>query len=270
MSSTKNPANSGHQPRKRFGQNFLKDLAIVQQIISAIAPTSRDHVVEIGPGMGVLTQALMPEVGFLDAIELDRDLVAKLQSSTLLLGNFAIHSADALNYDFCSLSRNGEPLRLVGNLPYNISTPLMFHLFKQVNCIADMHFMLQKEVVDRMVAAPGSRAYGKLSVMVQYHCQVEKLFDVAPEAFSPKPKVDSSIVRLVPHKTPVVIINNYEDFENIVTTSFAQRRKTLHNNLKSLLNDEQIKSVNIDPSRRAETLSLAEFAALSNLLSDKA
>ena len=203
-------------------------MAVVQQIVNAIAPSDRDHVVEIGPGMGaltefllkmdpgmgVLTQALLPEVAFLDAVELDRDLVAKLESSSLLLGNFAIHSADALKFDFCTLRRNNESLRLVGNLPYNISTPLMFQLFKQVDCIADMHFMLQKEVVDRLVAEPGSRAYGKLGIMVQY--------------------------------------------------------KTLHNNLKSLLNDEQIKSVDIDPSRRAETLSLVEFAALSNLLSDQA
>lgn len=257
-----------HQPRKRFGQNFLKDLSVVQQIVSAINLSNKDHVVEIGPGMGVMTQAMLPEVGYLDAVELDRDLVAKLKTTSLPLGNFSIHSADALTFNFCSLSRNNQPMRLVGNLPYNISTPLLFHLFTQLQCIADMHFMLQKEVVNRLVAAPGNKSYGKLSVVVQYHCQVDKLFDVGPEAFSPQPKVDSSIVRLIPHKSPLVSINNYEDFEDIVSASFAQRRKTLHNNLKSLLSDEQLLSVNIDPSRRAETLSLEEFAALSNLLSD--
>jgi len=257
-----------HQPRKRFGQNFLKDMSVVQQIVSAINLSNKDHVVEIGPGMGVMTQVMLPEVGYLDAVELDRDLVAKLKTTSLPLGNFAIHSADALTFDFCSLSRNNQPMRLVGNLPYNISTPLMFHLFTQLKCIADMHFMLQKEVVNRLVAVPGSKSYGKLSVVVQYYCRVDKLFDVGPEAFSPQPKVDSSIVRLIPHKSPLVSINNYEDFENIVSASFAQRRKTLHNNLKSLLSDEQLLSVNIDPSRRAETLSLEEFAALSNLLSD--
>jgi len=256
-----------HQPRKRFGQNFLKDMAVIQQIVAAINPGKSDHVVEIGPGMGVLTEALMPEVGYLDAVELDRDLVAKLKSTSLPLGNFSIHSADALTFDFCSLCKNDEPVRVVGNLPYNISTPLLFHLFTQVHCITDMHFMLQKEVVNRMTALPDTRAYGKLSVMVQYHCEVEKLFDVPPQAFSPPPKVDSSVVRLIPHKSSIVSINNYEDFEKIVTLCFAQRRKTLHNNLKAILTDEQLQSVNIDPSRRAETLSIEEFAALSQLLS---
>ncbi len=239
----------------------------MQQIVNVINPASSDHVVEIGPGLGVLTQSLLPEVGYLDAVELDRDLVAKLKKTSLTLGNFAIHSGDALTFDFCSLCRNNQPIRLVGNLPYNISTPLLFHLFGQLGCIEDMHFMLQKEVVDRLVAEPGSRAYGKLSVVVQYYCQLDKLLDVAPEAFTPKPKVDSAVVRLIPYKMPPVSIKNYEDFEIIVTASFAQRRKTLHNNLKKLLSDEQLLSINIDPSRRAETLSLQEFAALSKLLS---
>lgn len=256
-----------HQARKRFGQNFLKDMSVVQQIVAAINPGRDDHIVEIGPGMGVLTQALLPEAGFLDAVELDRDLVEKIKNTSLPLGNFAIHSADALSFDFCSLCKNDRPIRLVGNLPYNISTPLLFHLFQQLHCISDMHFMLQKEVVDRMTAQPGSRAYGKLSVMVQVYCQVEKLFDVPPQAFSPQPKVDSSIVRLIPHKSAIISINNYEDFEKIVNSCFAQRRKTLHNNLKAMLTDEQLLSINIDPSRRAETLSLEEFAALSQLLS---
>ena len=249
-----------HQARKRFGQNFLQDMSVVQQIVHAIHPTPEDHIVEIGPGLGVLTQALLAEVGYLDAVELDRDLVEKMKAISLPLGKLAIHSADALTFDFCSLSKNQQPMRLVGNLPYNISTPLLFHLFSQLNCIKDMHFMLQKEVVNRMGADPGSKAYGKLSVIVQYYCQVEKLFDVAPEAFSPMPKVDSSIVRLIPHKEAVVSIKNYENFEKIVSACFAQRRKTLHNNLKALLSDEQLQSVNIDPSRRAETLTL-EFQA---------
>jgi len=261
-------SNQTHRARKRFGQNFLKDMSVVQQIINVINPTNKDHVVEIGPGMGVLTQNLLPEVAYLDAVELDRDLVAKLKKTSLPLGNFSIHSADALTFDFCSLCRNNQPIRLVGNLPYNISTPLLFRLFSQLSCIADMHFMLQKEVVDRLVAEPGSRTYGKLSVVVQYHCQVDKLLDVSPEAFTPQPKVDSAVVRLIPYKSPPVSINSYEDLEEIVTASFAQKRKTLHNNLKSLLTDEQILSVNVDPSRRAETLSLEEFAALSKLLSD--
>jgi len=257
---------SKHRPRKRFGQNFLKDLAVVQQIVNAISPRADDHIVEIGPGLGVMTQAILPMVKYLDAVELDRDLVSKLKGAVLPLGNFTIHSADALRFDFCSLSKDNQKLRVVGNLPYNISTPLIFHLIKQLTCIADMHFMLQKEVVNRLAAPPGISAYGKLSVMVQYHCYVEKLFDVAPAAFSPAPKVDSAVVRLVPHGDPPAKVDDMTNFEKIVNASFAQRRKTLHNNLKALLNDQQIQSVGIDPSRRGETLTIAEFAALSNLL----
>lgn len=208
-----------YRPRKRFGQNFLKDRAVLQQIVNAIAPCANDHVVEIGPGMGVMTQAILPHVKFLDAVELDRDLVAKLQR--LPLGNFSIHSADALKFDFCSLARAGEKLRIAGNLPYNISTPLIFHLLQQSHCIVDMHFMLQKEVVDRLAASPGERAYGKLGVMVQYYCRVEKLFNVAPEAFSPPPKVESAVVRLVPRGEPPVHVNDLSLFEQVVSAAFA-------------------------------------------------
>lgn len=257
-----------HRARKRFGQNFLTDTSIVSQIVSAINPSANDHIVEIGPGLGALTQALLPTVKCLDAIELDRDLVDKLKAISLPLGNFSIHSADALKFDICSLQKDEQMMRVVGNLPYNISTPLLFRLFEQLGCIADMHFMLQKEVVNRLISEPGSRSYGKLSVIIQYHCRADKMFDVPPTAFSPQPKIDSSIVRLIPHAEPPVSVGNYENFEKIVAASFAQRRKTLHNNLKSFLSDEQLQSVNIDPSRRGETLSLEEFAALSNLLSE--
>jgi 16S rRNA (adenine1518-N6/adenine1519-N6)-dimethyltransferase len=256
-----------HRPRKRFGQNFLKDNVVVQRIVNAIAPIDTDHVVEIGPGMGIMTEAILPYVQYLDAVELDRDLVAKLQHSALPLGNFTIHSADALKFDFCSLAKGNEKLRVVGNLPYNISTPLIFNLLQQSQCIADMHFMLQKEVVDRLAAAPGSGAYGKLSVMVQYYCHVEKLFDVAPEAFSPPPKVDSAVVRLIPHSIPPVQLKELVRLEQVVAAAFAQRRKTLRNNLKGLLSAETLQENGIDPGRRAETLSLQEFAILANLLS---
>jgi 16S rRNA (adenine1518-N6/adenine1519-N6)-dimethyltransferase len=261
-------SNNSHHPRKRFGQNFLTDMAVVSQIVSAINPSRQDHIVEIGPGMGVLTQSLLPLVQYLDAVELDRDLVKKLKATTLPIGNFSIHSADALEFDFCSLQKGDLKMKVIGNLPYNISTPLLFRLFEQMKCIKDMHFMLQKEVVDRLVALPGNRTYGKLSVMVQYLCQVDRVFDVSPHAFSPQPKVESSVVRLVPHINPPVQLNNYANFKKIVNASFAQRRKTLHNNLKALLSDEQLLSVNVEPSRRGETLSLAEFADLSNLLVD--
>jgi 16S rRNA (adenine1518-N6/adenine1519-N6)-dimethyltransferase len=197
-------------------------------------------------------------------VELDRDLVAKLQQ--LPLGNFSIHSADALKFDFCSLAKAGEKLRIAGNLPYNISTPLIFHLLEQSHCIVDMHFMLQKEVVDRLAASPGERAYGKLGVMVQYYCRVEKLFNVAPEAFSPPPKVESAVVRLVPHGEPPVQVNDLTLFEQVVSAAFAQRRKTLRNTLKGLINADAMEANGIDPSRRGETLSLPEFAVLANLL----
>jgi len=259
--------NDQHRPRKRFGQHFLKDFTIVQQIIAAINPQHNEHIVEIGPGLGVLTEKLLPLVGMLDAVELDRDLIPKLQATYLPLGNFTIHSADALRFDFCALAVGEGKLRIVGNLPYNISTPLIFHLIDQLNCIHDMHFMLQKEVVDRLAARPNCSDYGKLSVMIQYHCAVDSLFNVPPDAFSPPPKVDSAIVRLVPHKTPPVDVKDLAVFEKLVSSAFAQRRKTLRNNLKDWLADDQWQAVGIDPQRRAETLSLAEFARLAEIVS---
>ena len=256
----------GHRPRKRFGQHFLKDFAIVQRIVTAIDPHPDEHIVEIGPGLGVLTEKLLPLVNQLDAVELDRDLIPKLQATYLPLGNFAIHSADALRFDFCALKAGNEKLRIVGNLPYNISTPLIFHLIDQIHCVQDMHFMLQKEVVDRLAAQPNSSDYGKLSVMIQYHCRVESLFNVPPDAFSPPPKVDSAIVRLMPHPTPPVQIKDLAIFEKLVSSAFAQRRKTLRNNLKDWISNEQWQASGIDPQRRAETLSLAEFARLSHVV----
>lgn len=255
--------NKSHQPRKRFGQHFLSDRNVVLQLVAVIDPKSGQHLVEIGPGMGVLTEALLPHVSQLDAVELDRDLVPKLQKHYLPLGNFRIHSADALRFDFCSLCTGGERLRVVGNLPYNISTPLMFHLLEQANCIEDMHFMLQKEVVDRLAAQPGSRDYGKLSVMMQYNCAVTALFHVPPNAFSPPPKVDSAVVRLIPYSHPPVEVGDVRQFAALVSQAFAQRRKTLRNNLKDLLDESQIRACGIDPSQRAETLNLSQFAALS-------
>lgn len=254
-----------HRPRKRFGQHFLADTAVVQQIVNDIAVGETDHIVEIGPGLGVMTEAILPLARYLDAVELDRDLVNKLGQS-LPLGKFAIHSADALKFDFCSLVKDREKLRIVGNLPYNISTPLIFRLLEQLQCIEDMHFMLQKEVVNRLAASPGHGNYGKLSVMVQYYCRVAKLFDVAPHAFSPPPKVDSSVVRLIPHPKPPVAVHDKQTFDKLVSAAFAQRRKTLRNNLKLLIDAEQMQAAGIDPGRRAETLTLQEFATLSNIV----
>lgn len=254
-----------HQPRKRFGQNFLHDEGVIQRIVNAIAPHPGEHLVEIGPGQGALTRYLLPIVGRMDAVELDRDLIPILERELGGLGELHVHNQDALKFDFCSLGA-GEKLRVVGNLPYNISTPLLFHLLEQRHCIHDMHFMLQKEVVDRMAAGPGESAYGRLGIMIQLYCQVERLFVVRPGAFFPPPKVDSAIVRLRPLPQLSVSVDDEANFALVVKQAFGQRRKTLRNNLKGLISAEQLQALDIDPGLRAETLSLAQFASISNLL----
>jgi 16S rRNA (adenine1518-N6/adenine1519-N6)-dimethyltransferase len=254
-----------HKARKRFGQNFLHDHNIIYNIISHIQAQKNQHWIEIGPGQGALTEPLLAQNVHLDVVELDRDLVSLLQQKFKDHSNLSIHSADALNFDFAALAKNGEKLHIIGNLPYNISTPLMFHLLSSSNCIADMHFMLQKEVVDRICATPGSKKYGRLSVMMQYYCQGELLFDVPPESFDPIPQVMSAIIRLIPHSEPPVSITSMESFSLLVTHAFSQRRKTIRNSLKNLLSESQIAALGINPAARAETLTLEEFALLSNL-----
>lgn len=251
-----------HRPRKRFGQHFLRDPRVIERIVASINPQSGDSLVEIGPGEGVLSAPLLERSGRLQVVELDRDLAASLAQR---LGNppgLVIHQADALAFDFASLAKEG-PIRVVGNLPYNISTPLMFHLFASGESIADMVFMLQKEVVDRLVADPGSRQYGRLSVMAGFYCEMDHLFDVPPDAFEPPPKVDSSIIRMVPKHLSEGDRALLPALEAIVRTSFGQRRKTLRNSLKSLLSADQIEATGIDPAARPETLSLEEFSALA-------
>ncbi|MCR4346071.1 MAG: 16S rRNA (adenine(1518)-N(6)/adenine(1519)-N(6))-dimethyltransferase RsmA [Sulfuricaulis sp.] len=255
-----------YHPKKRFGQHFLHDRHVIGRIVAALAPRPDDHVVEIGPGKGALTRELAAHLAHFDAVELDRDLLAHLPS-IFPPDKLTLHGADALEYDFCQLVQKGRKLRLVGNLPYNISTPLLFHLLDQAHCIQDMLFMLQKEVVQRLAASPGGKDYGRLSVMIQYRCRVEKLFDVAPGSFTPPPKVDSAMVRLVPLATPPVAINDEAQFARVVRAAFASRRKTLRNNMKGLLSGDDMTALGIDPIRRAETLTLAEFAALSNATS---
>ncbi len=252
-----------HRPRKRFGQHFLHERGIIQRIVSAFDPKPSDHVVEIGPGEGVLTRELASKVAKLDVIEIDRDLIERLRQS--LPETVTIHNADALKFDFCTLAPSHGKLRVIGNLPYNISTPLLFHLLDQAHCVGDMLFMLQREVVDRMAAAPGGKDYGRLSVMLQWGAKVEKLFNVSPGAFRPPPKVDSSIVRLVPHAVPPVQVNDPQRFAAIVKSAFGQRRKVLRNTLKGLVTPETMERLGIDPGRRAETLSLSEFAELANV-----
>jgi 16S rRNA (adenine1518-N6/adenine1519-N6)-dimethyltransferase len=256
-----------HIPRKRFGQNFLHDHNIIYNIISSIQAKPDQHWVEIGPGQGALTEPLLNEKVRLDVVELDRDLVVLLKDKFKQYPNLQIHSADALRFDFSSLA-DGEKLRIIGNLPYNISTPLMFHLLDNAYCIEDMHFMLQKEVVDRICAVPGSKKYGRLSVMMQYYCLPELLFEVPPESFDPVPQVTSAIVRLVPHRQPPVTVNDIAKLNRVVTQAFSQRRKTLRNSLKKLIDEEDIVALGIDPTLRAESISLADFAQLSNLLQE--
>lgn len=253
-----------HQARKRFGQNFLTDTGIITRLVRSIAPARDDLMVEIGPGQGALTRPLMDELDHLHAVELDRDLIALLQR-TLTARRLTLHEADALRFDFTTLVPDAQRrLRVVGNLPYNISTPLMFHLIRQIDVIQDMHFMLQKEMVERLVAVPGSSDWGRLSVMIQYHCRADFLFLVPPEAFRPAPKVDSAIVRLTPHAALPHPVTDYAVFAALVGQVFTQRRKAIRNGLKSFLSPAEIEAAGIDPGLRPEQLSLADFAALGN------
>lgn len=250
-------------PRKRFGQNFLQDNNIVDKILHAIHAARDDVVVEIGPGRGALTLPLMDQVEQLHVIEIDRDLIAWWQSQQYK--NLHLHAADALKFDFSTIQAENK-LRVIGNLPYNISTPLLFHLFEYIEHIRDMHFMLQKEVVERMTAKPGGKEYGRLSIMVQFYCQAEKLFIVPPGAFFPPPKIESAIVRLTPRADRPQC--DPGKLATLVQQAFSQRRKTLRNCLKNLLNTEAIQQAGIDPGARPETLSLDEFVRLTMLLPD--
>ena len=254
-----------HRPRKRFGQNFLHDRGIIQRIVQAIAPQQGDNLVEIGPGQGAITTELLPLLGRMHAIELDRDLLGPLADRCATLGDLRLHNSDALKFDFSNLVEPGRPLRVVGNLPYNISTPLLFHLLDQAAHIRDMHFMLQKEVVERMAAEPGGKSYGRLSVMLQARSRVTPLFNIGPGAFTPPPKVDSAFVRLQPWDPSPYTIAVWPVFSLLVARAFSQRRKTLRNSLRESLSAEAIEFAGIDPGSRAERLSVADFVTLANL-----
>lgn len=259
-----------HKARKRFGQNFLVNHGIIRDIVRAVHPQRDDRIVEIGPGKGAITELLAAACDHLSVIELDRDLVPWLKVKFESHPHFQLFQADALKFDFTQLIDAAKPLRIVGNLPYNISTPLIFHLLSYANKVQDMHFMLQKEVVKRMAAEPGTGAYGRLGIMVQYYCAVENLFDVPPESFDPAPKVDSAIVRLVPHAQLPVVANNMKTFETLVNVAFQQRRKTLRNSLKPLLTAEQLDILPVDLNLRPENISVADYVSISNLLGDLA
>ncbi|CAG0940031.1 Ribosomal RNA small subunit methyltransferase A [Gallionellaceae bacterium] len=254
-----------HKARKRFGQNFLVDERVIADIIRAIRPEPADNMVEIGPGLGALTRPLIKIVDRLHVVEIDRDIIARLEKD-YPQDKLAIHAGDALDFDLAQLP---APLRIVGNLPYNISSPLLFHFSAYADRIHDMHFMLQNEVVERMVADPSTPAYGRLSVMLQYRFHMEKLLDVPPESFRPAPKVDSAIVRMIPLPKKDVPVRDEKLFSAIVATAFGQRRKTLRNTLKSYLDESGFEQLCIDPQLRAENLGVAEFARIANFLAGR-
>ena len=254
--------NDAHAAKKRFGQNFLHDAGVIDRIIRSIHPQAGDDLIEIGPGLGALTAPLLKKVPRLRVVELDRDVIPHLRTACGDSAALEIIMADALKVDYGALAPVGGKLRLVGNLPYNISTPLLFHLLRYADRIADMHFMLQKEVVDRMAAEPGDDDYGRLTVALAARAHVAKLFTVGPGAFRPAPKVDSAIVRLVP-RPPAFEIVDHDLFDRIVAAAFSQRRKTLANGLKTLMTAQQISEAGIDPGIRAERLSAADFASLT-------
>ncbi|HET7832195.1 MAG TPA: 16S rRNA (adenine(1518)-N(6)/adenine(1519)-N(6))-dimethyltransferase RsmA [Gallionella sp.] len=254
-----------HKAKKRFGQNFLVDEQIIADIITLIRPEPADNMVEIGPGLGALTRPLLKKLNCLHVVEIDRDIIARLKTD-YPQDKLVIHEGDALAFDFATL---GAPLRIVGNLPYNISSPLLFHFSAYAQQVRDMHFMLQNEVVERMVAEPSTPEYGRLSVMLQYRFYVEKLLDVPPESFRPAPKVDSAIVRMIPLPTSEIAVRNEPLFAAVVRDAFAQRRKTLRNTLRDYLEAEDFTRLGIDAQLRAENLGVAEFAAIANYLDER-
>lgn len=250
--------------KKRFGQNFLRDENIVKKILHTIAAEKEDHLVEIGAGSGVLTKHLINKTSKFDVIELDKDLIPILNNLCRNAESCVVHQSDVLDFEFNNIF-SGKRMRIIGNLPYNISTPLIFHLIDYKEYIEDMHFMLQKEVAERLASKPGSKQYGRLSVMAQYHLEVKTLFNVAPQAFTPVPKVESAFVRLTPITNQIHIANNTIFFGSIVKQAFNQRRKTIRNSLKSFLEKKDLGFV-IDLNSRPEQLSVSDFINLSNCL----
>lgn len=259
----------GHQARKRFGQNFLHDPAVIERIVKAIAPKPGEHLVEIGPGLGALTEPVAERCGHLTVVELDRDLAQRLREHPTLADKLTIHQTDAMKFDFRQLMPAQGKLKVFGNLPYNISTPLLFHLFEFADCIENMHFMLQKEVVERMTAGHGSKTFGRLSVMTQFFCQAIPVVEVGPGAFKPAPKVDSAVVRLIPKPVaeradvPVAVLNR------VCLEAFNQRRKTLRNCFSNFATAADIEGLGIDPGLRPEQLPVSEFIRVAQWLAQQ-
>jgi 16S rRNA (adenine1518-N6/adenine1519-N6)-dimethyltransferase len=254
-------------PKKNLGQHFLTDRSIIEQIVHSVDPKPGDVLVEIGPGQGAITFPLLKKHGTLTVIEFDRDLITPLSEAAHGIGELTIVHKDVLQVDFGKLAGENQ-IRLVGNLPYNISTPILFHVLEHCTHVRDMHFMLQKEVVERMASEPGSKVYGRLSVMLQAVCEVIPLFDVPPQSFNPPPKVDSAVVRLIPRDPSDIGIHNPELFAAIVRDAFGQRRKTLRNALSRICTGEQLQAAGIKPETRAEQLPVASFVHLANVLSE--
>ncbi len=258
---------SKHVARKRFGQNFLIDQQVIADIVNAVAPQRDDLVVEIGPGLGALTDPLLKRLNHLHVVEIDRDIIARLKKHNST-DKLTIHEGDALAFDFSSIAGDSaRGMHVVGNLPYNISTPLLFHLATFADSVIDMHFMLQKEVVERMVAEPGMTDFGRLSVMLQYRFVMDWLLDVPPESFDPAPKVDSALVRLIPRPPEELLVRDEARFAALVSAAFGQRRKMLRNNFKGILDEAGFAALGIAPTARAEDLSVEDYIRITNALS---
>ncbi len=258
-----------HQAKKRFGQNFLHDPSVIERIVATIDPTPGDNLIEIGPGPGALTQPILRKAGKMKAIELDREVIPKLKMFCLGDGELEVIESDVMKVDFAAFADAPHSLRIIGNLPYNISTPLMFHLFNYLPLIKDMHFMLQKEVVERLCTVPGNKDYGRLSIMAQYYAKPEFMFVVKPGAFNPPPKVDSAIVKLTPKADSERLQLDVKLLNQIVTSAFSLRRKTIRNSLKNYLNETEIDTLGLNSKARAEELSLQDFAAICNFVEQK-
>ena len=259
----------GHRARKRFGQNFLHDQNIIEQIVDVINPQTGENLVEIGPGLAALTEPVADRSGHLNVIEIDRDLADRLESHPFLNEKLTVTRGDAMKINFDDFIDGDEPMRVFGNLPYNISTPLIFHLLQYTDSIKDMHFMLQKEVVDRLAAQPGSKTYGRISVSVQQACRVTPVLTVPAGAFNPPPKVESAVVRLEPYSASPTPVTDKQQLHTLCLQAFNQRRKTIRNNLKGLLNESQLAELGIDPGARPETLSVADYCNMANYLSEQ-
>ncbi|MDP2559586.1 16S rRNA (adenine(1518)-N(6)/adenine(1519)-N(6))-dimethyltransferase RsmA [Psychrobium sp. 1_MG-2023] len=265
-----NKVHLGHTARKRFGQNFLNDQSVIDNIVAAIDPKPEDHLVEIGPGLGALTEPVAEKIDSMSVVELDRDLAERLQAHPTLGKKLTIHQGDALQFDFSKLAKPGQRLKVFGNLPYNISTPLMFHLFEQADIVENMHFMLQKEVVLRLCASPNTKAYGRLSVMAQYYCKMIPVLEVGPQCFVPPPKVDSAVIRLEPYREVPYPAKDINQLQKVVTQAFSQRRKTIRNSLKGIATVEEVEALGVDITMRAEQVSLKQFVDIANFITDKA